>query len=78
MVDIGDYQIEIQCPRCDFYNPIFIKQARLRDVVICRGCKNNIQLDDHMNQVRKAERDVKKQFEQLFDSLGDITIKISL
>ena len=78
MIDIGDHEIDIQCPRCDFYNLIFLKQARLRDVVICRGCKNNIQLEDHMNQVRKAERDVKKQFEQIFDSMDDITINISL
>ena len=78
MIEIGDYEVEIHCPRCDFHNPIFIKQARLRDVVICRGCKNNIQLDDHMNQVRKVERDVKKQFEQLFDSLDDITMDTPL
>lgn len=78
MIEIGDYEVEIQCPRCDFYNPIFIKQARLRDVVICRGCKNNIHLDDHMNQVRKAERDIKKQVERLFNSFDDITINISL
>ena len=78
MIDIGDHEIDIQCPRCDFHNSIFIKQARLRDVVICRGCKNNIQLDDHMNQVRKAERDIKRQFEQLLSSIGDLTINISL
>jgi hypothetical protein len=78
MIYVGNYEIDIQCPRCDFYTSIFIKQARLRDVVICRGCKNNIQLEDHMNQVRKAERDIKRQSDQLFDSMDDITINISL
>ena len=28
----------------------------LRDVVICRGCKANIQLDDGMNSVRRARQ----------------------
>jgi hypothetical protein len=78
MIDIGGDEVEIQCPLCDFYNPTYIKQARLRDVVICRGCKSNIQLEDHMNQVRKAERRLKTQFEQLVNSFDDVTINISL
>ncbi len=66
-------EIEIECPKCDFYNPIWIKQARLRDMIICRGCKVNIQLDDSMNDVRKARRSVLKavkDFEQQLKKLN--------
>lgn len=58
MLDLDTIEIELQCPECGFYNPILIKQARLRDVIICRGCKSNIRLDDQMNTVRKVVRDV--------------------
>jgi hypothetical protein len=53
-MNIDSFELEIECPGCGFANPIWIKQARLNDVVICRGCKANIQLDDEMHTVRKA------------------------
>ena len=71
MIDIGRKEIEIWCPKCHFYNPILIRQARLRDVVICRGCKRNIRLNDHMNEVRKAERELNKAFKSLEDTFSN-------
>lgn len=70
MLDLDMIEIEIQCPECNFYNYIFIKQARLRDVVICRGCKSNIQLDDQMNSVRKTVRDINQALSDLEKALG--------
>ena len=32
MIDIERITMEIQCPNCNFYNPIFFKQAKLRDL----------------------------------------------
>jgi hypothetical protein len=72
MFDVGEVEIEIDCPKCGFYNPIYIKQARLRDVIICRGCKRNIQLEDHLNQVRKAERSLRDAFDDLSSTLDNI------
>ena len=63
--DIDSFEVEIECPRCSFVNPMWIKQARVRDVIICRGCKSNIQLDDGMNSVRKARQDVRRAFDSL-------------
>ncbi len=72
-------ELDIPCPRCGFFNEVTIKQARTRDVVICRGCKRNIQLDDYMNQVRTAERQVRETISALTDSLGSLlTIDIKL
>jgi len=71
-MDIDSEEVEFECLKCGFYNPIWIKQARLRDMIICRGCKANIQLDDSMNEVRKARRlvlravkDLEREFEKL-------------
>lgn len=67
--------VDIACPRCDFYNSTTIRQARTRDVVICRGCKGNIQLEDHMNEVRTAERMVRASIRALSETLSR-TMKI--
>ena len=78
LIDIDKFTVDFECPKCGFYNPIFLKQARLRDVIICRGCKANIQLDDQMNECRKATRQVKRSLKKLEDSLGDLEITINL
>ena len=54
MFDLDKFEIEIPCPRCRFYTPVTLKQIRLEDVVICRGCKVNLNLIDHMHQVANA------------------------
>lgn len=77
-MDLDNIKIEVQCPRCNFYNYFFIKQARLRDVIICRGCKSNIHLDDQMNEVRKIVRKFRRQMRELMDSLQDFKIEINL
>lgn len=64
-MDIDSHEVDIECPQCGFYNPIWIKQARLRDTIICRGCKNNIRLDDSMNTVRKVRNMLMKAFREL-------------
>ncbi len=64
-LDIDGVEIEIECPRCDFANPVWLKQIRLRDVIICRGCKRRIQLEDYMNTFRKAREDLDRQMREL-------------
>jgi hypothetical protein len=78
MISLDNETIEFPCPQCGFYNPIFFKQARLRDVIICRGCKSNIQLDDQMNECRKAERAFRKAVEELEKTLKNLNIKINI
>src|SRR5271157_3928559 len=71
-INLDKFEVEVHCPRCKFANPIWLKQARLRDVIICRGCKANIQLDDSMNTVRKGIRDVHRALEQLHEQIESI------
>ena len=78
MISIDNETIEFPCPRCGFYNTIFFKQARLRDIVICRGCKSNIKLDDQMNECRKAERSIRKSIQELEKTLGNLNIEINI
>lgn len=76
MVNLGNLTIEFQCHKCGFYNDIFFKQAILRDVIICRGCKCNIQLDDQMNECRKAEHSFRGTIQELERSLKKFNITI--
>jgi len=69
-VDIDKFEVVIDCPGCGFANPIWLGQARLRDVVICRGCKGNIQLDDSLNTVRKARQSIRRSMRELREAIG--------
>ena len=81
MINLDRIEIDTECPRCRFHNPVWLRQVRLRDVVICRGCKANIQLDDYLNTYRNAQRQLEKQLQELeksLRSLGKISINIRL
>lgn len=77
---IDNTPVSAACPVCEFHNTFTIKQARLRDMIICRGCKTNIQLDDHMNEGRKVTRQVERAMAEFHDSLKilNLTLKITL
>ncbi|WP_088139726.1 hypothetical protein [Achromobacter xylosoxidans] len=79
MIDLDRFEFAVECPRCSFATTIFYRDARLRDVLICRGCKANIQLDDHMNECRKARRQFNSAMQELeatFAKLKNITIRL--
>lgn len=70
--DLDKIEVEADCPRCGFSNPIWIRQARLRDVIICRGCKANIHLDDQMNSVRKSVANIRRHMRRLRETIERI------
>ena len=77
--NLDKVKVDITCPTCQFLNSVTIKQARVRDVIICRGCKVNIQLEDHMNTVRKSVRDFRRalrQLEKQLSQISEITINL--
>jgi len=79
MIDIDRQRIDIRCPSCHFLNKVTLKQIRLRDAVICRGCKANIRLEDHFNTTEKAVRSFRRamgQFEEQLAQIGTITIRL--
>lgn len=78
MIDLDRIEFEVECPKCNFATKIFYRDARLRDVLICRGCKANIQLDDQMNECRKARRQVQATMRELENALGKLNTTITL
>lgn len=75
MFSLDGSVVEVPCPKCHFINPISLRQVRIRDAVICRGCKVTINLDDHMNETRKAIR-VFNDLTRRFSKTINLTIKI--
>lgn len=73
MIDLDVIELELTCPRCGFVNDFKFRQARLRDVIICRGCHGNIQLDDQLNTCRKARTAVRRAMQELQESLKSLT-----
>jgi len=77
MFDLDCAIIPTQCPKCSFYNDVSARQVRLNDVVICRGCKGNVQLVDYMGTVSNAREALRKGLEDLAGSLSrTFTIRI--
>ncbi len=78
MINLDKEEIDFECPSCGFFNNFFLKQARLRDVIICRGCKTNIHLDDYLNEVRVSIRQIKKSLCGLENSFNNLNITIRI
>lgn len=75
---LDNVSVSVACPICEFQNPFTIRQARWRDMIICRGCKANIQLDDQMNECRKAVRQVTRAIQEFQESFKKLNLKITI
>jgi hypothetical protein len=78
MINLDKQTIEVECPKCRFYNKIQLQQVRIRSIIICRGCKINIQLEDFMNEYRKAKRSIERSFQELEKSFKNLNLKLEL
>lgn len=68
MFDLDQASFEFECPICRFQNPATLGQVRLGDVVICRGCKSNIQLADYMAKLSSARKDIQNRLKRIEES----------
>jgi len=75
---LDDETITVACPRCRFETDVTLREIRLRDAIICRGCKAILQLDDYMCQTRKAQLSIQRALHELEQSFGDINITLEI
>lgn len=78
MFDLDQQAVNDQCHMCGFWNDFTIKEARLDQVIICRGCKANIQVRDYLGTVKRAERDVRRALEDFENSLRSLNTTITI
>ena len=79
MFDFGELTIQFECPKCGFPNEATTSQFGNEEVVICRGCKEDIHLVDHLGSVKKAEGEVKKSVDELGEALKRVfDVKLGL
>ena len=78
MFDLDKHNLDAQCERCGFWNGFTIKEARIEQVIICRGCKANIQLRDCLGTVKRSERDVRRAMREFQDTLKSLSRTITI
>lgn len=76
IIDLDRQRIRICCPKCEFPVQPFFRQVKNRDVLVCGGCKANIQLVDHLGSYRKAQRKVQAAIDQLTNTLKSTKLNI--
>lgn len=80
VINLDKIPFEVGCPKCEFYNTFSLRQARLQDVIICRGCNCTIQLSDQMAECQRDIRRVEKALYELAENIkkfSNFEIKIS-
>ena len=77
MFDIDKHTLDAQCERCGFWNDFTMKEARLDQVIICRGCKANIQLRDYLGTVKRAERSVRRAMRELQNTMKSLNTTVT-
>jgi hypothetical protein len=66
MLSLLKQNIEFECPECNFKNKATLRQITIQDTIICRGCKSNINLNDHFGSAKKAINKINMLINNLF------------
>lgn len=77
-MDLKRFHIEFPCPNCGFYNRATLGQVMTRDVLICRGCKSNVRLEDHMNSARASVSRANKALERLAETMKNLSFTLRI
>lgn len=77
-INLDRHQIYIDCPRCGFWARPFLRQIRHKETIICKGCKANIRLIDHLGSFRKAQSQVNHALQDLESQLGSMKLTINI
>lgn len=64
--NLDNIPLDVDCPVCRLELRAQLRDVRLGRVLVCRGCKRNVHMIDHMNQLRVF----KQRFERILNSFG--------
>lgn len=78
MIDLERTEIPIECPECEFVLPATLRKVRIRDVMICRGCKQNVQLEDYRNEVRAGLRSAQRSLDELEEAMESLDMELTI
>ncbi len=68
--DLDRRWIDVDCPNCRLATPASLRDVRLGNVIICRGCKANIRLLDHLGEYHRMRRKLEASFRRMFAAFG--------
>ncbi|TNF24097.1 MAG: hypothetical protein EP329_25925 [Deltaproteobacteria bacterium] len=72
--DLGLDRVEQEatCPRCRLRTPFFLRDVRLGRVLVCKGCKANLQLNDYLGSYQEMRNRLRRQMRELLKTLSDL------
>lgn len=68
--DLDRHWIEVDCPHCRLATPASLRDVRLGNVIICRGCKANIFLVDRLGEYQRVRGKLMAAFNGLVSAFG--------
>jgi len=74
MLEFSNQKIYFTCRLCHFLNSASLKQISFSNVIICRGCKANIRLQDNLGSTKKAINAIERSIEDLIDAFKSIKL----
>lgn len=66
--DIDKFKTAVACPICNLETPVFLRQVRLNQTIVCRGCHSAVRLADHLGSVGAARKHVERSILDMFDA----------
>lgn len=71
-MNLDNYEIEFECPNCNFSNKVTLRHIRLGEKIICSGCHEFIQLVDKDVSTSKTIKSVKHSIDKLTKSMKNV------
>jgi len=70
--DLGLDRISMDatCPRCQLQTPFFLRDVRLGRVLVCRGCRVNIALNDYLGGYERTRKRLTRSMDDLVKTLS--------
>ena len=63
--DFSKHSLEVPCPRCNLATPTTLGAISRGELMICRGCKSNIRLIDHVGELERFVRRLRRQLRKM-------------
>jgi transcription initiation factor IIE alpha subunit len=79
MLDFDNLTIQFNCPKCGFPNEALTREFAVGATIMCRGCKEYVQLVDLDGSVKKAGQDFDRsmgELEKAFEKAFEINLKL--
>ncbi|NLD25657.1 hypothetical protein GX656_03425 [Candidatus Dojkabacteria bacterium] len=73
MFNLGNTQIKIPCPECQYENEVSLEDIAKQRTIICGGCLKEIRLVDNNSSTNQAIKETRRSVQNLKDTIKKIS-----